>query len=111
MSFCGVLNQFRIKVQELGSRLVDSTAVHGLDPLYIPMLGTSYLKLKIAQAFFKKKSKEYEFKFKQLRGLGEASMTYTADVPRKPMGFGILLALALMFLYLLVYLIFYLPRK
>ncbi len=105
------LNDFRIKVQVLLSKFVDGTAKHGLDPLYIPMLGTSYIKLKIVQTFFKKKTKEYEFKFKQLRELGEDSMTYTADVPRKPMGFGILLALALMFLYLLVYLIFYLPKK
>ena len=111
MNFCNVLNRFRIQVQFLLSKFVDGTKKHGLDPLYIPMLGTRYIKLKIAQAFFKKKTKEYEFKFQQLKVLEEASMTYTADVPRKPMGFGILLALALMFLYLLVYLIFYLPKE
>ena len=111
MRCCEGLNDFRIKVQVLLSKLVNGTIKHGLDPLYIPMLATGYLKLKIARVFFKKKTKEYEFKFRQLQNLSESDMTYSADVPRKPMGFGILMALGLMFLYMLAYLIFYLPRK
>jgi hypothetical protein len=38
-------------------------------------------------------------------------MIYSADVPRKPIGLGLLVALAMMFLYLLVYLMYYLPKE
>jgi multicomponent Na+:H+ antiporter subunit D len=111
VKFCDVLNQFRIRVQILLSKLVVLTIEHGLDPLYIPMLVISYIKLKIVRVFFKKKTREYEFKFRQIQTFKESDTSYSTDVPRKPIGFGILMALALTFLYLLVYLIFYLPRK
>ncbi len=111
MTCCEGMNKFRIKVQILLSKLVDETIKHGLDPLYIPMLATTYIRFKIAQVFLKDKSKEYEFKFRRMQRLSEAGMSYSADVPRRPVGFALLIALSLMFLYMLVYLIFYLPRK
>ena len=108
---CEGLNKFRTGLQRLLSTLVDLTAEHGLDPLYFPMLATSYIKLKLAQLFFKKKIKDYEFQFRQLQKISESDMIYSADVPRKPIGLGLLVALAMMFLYLLVYLMYYLPKE
>jgi len=111
MRCCEGLNNFRISVQVLLSKFVDETAKHGLDPLFIPMLATSYIQLKIARAFFKDKAKEYEFKFRRIQKMGESGMAYSTDIPRERVGFSLILALTLFFLYLLVYLIFYLPKK
>jgi len=111
MKCCEGLNKFRIGLQSFLSKVVDLTAEHGLDPLYFPMLAMSYIKLMLAKVFFKKKIKDYEFQFMQLQKITESEMTYSADVPRKPIGLGLLVALAMMFLYLLVYLMFYIPKE
>jgi multicomponent Na+:H+ antiporter subunit D len=111
MRCCAALNTFRLGLQGVLTRLVDLTAERGLDPLYFPTLLASYLRFKFAQLFYKKKIKDYEFQFRQLQRIGESDMSYSADVPRKPIGLGLLVALALMFLYLLVYLMFYIPKE
>ncbi len=111
MTCCEGLNNFRLKVQSLLTKFVDETAKHGLDPLYIPMLASNYIQLKIAQKFFKDKVREYEFKFRKIQRLSDSGIAYSVDVPRRPIGFALLIALSLMFLYMLVYLIFYLPEK
>ena len=111
MKFCEGLNKLRIGVQFLLTKFVDETAKHGLDPLFIPILAFNYIQLKVAQVFFKDKAKEYEFKLRKMQRLSETGITYSADVPRRPIGFSVVIALSLMFLYMLAYLIFYLPEK
>jgi hypothetical protein len=111
MMGCDVLNNLRVRVQALLSKFVDETAKHGLDPLFIPMFATRYIQLKIARVFLKNKAKEYEFKFSRIQKMGESGMVYSTDIPRERIGFSLILALTLFFLYLLVYLIFYLPEK
>jgi multicomponent Na+:H+ antiporter subunit D len=111
MRFCEGLNKLRIRVQGLLTKFVDETAKHGLDPLFIPILAFNYIQLKIAHVFFKDKAKEYEFKLRKMQRLSETGITYSVDVPRRPIGFAVVIALSLMFLYMLAYLIFYLPEK
>ena len=111
MMGCYALNNLRVGVQTLLSKFVDETAKHGLDPLYIPALATRYVQLKIARVFLKDKAREYEFKFRRIQKMGESGMSYSTDIPRERIGFSLILALTLFFLYLLVYLIFYLPEK
>jgi len=111
MMGCDALNNLRVRVQALLSKFVDETAKHGLDPLHIPALATRYIQLKIARVFFKDKAREYEFKFRRIQKMGESGMPYSTDIPRERIGFSLILALTLFFLYLLVYLIFYLPEK
>src|SRR4030042_68570 len=111
MKFCEGLNKLRIGVQFLLTKFVDETAKHGLDPLFIPILAFNYIQFRIAQIFFKDKAKEYEFKLRKMQRLSETGITYSVDVPRRPIGFSVVIALSLMFLYMLAYLIFYLPEK
>jgi multicomponent Na+:H+ antiporter subunit D len=111
MRCCEGLNYFRIRVQVLLTKFVDETAKHGLDPLFIPILTLNYIQLKIARVFFKDKAREYEFKLRKMQRLSETGITYSVDVPRRPIGFAVVIALSLMFLYMLAYLIFYLPEK
>jgi multicomponent Na+:H+ antiporter subunit D len=111
MMFCEGLNKLRIRVQILLTQFVDETAKHGLDPLFIPILTLNYIQLKIARVFFKDKVREYEFKLRKMQRLSETGITYSVDVPRRPIGFAVVIALSLMFLYMLAYLIFYLPEK
>jgi hypothetical protein len=74
-------------------------------------LAFNYIQFRIAQIFFKDKAKEYEFKLRKMQRLSETGITYSVDVPRRPIGFSVVIALSLMFLYMLAYLIFYLPEK
>ena len=108
---CETLNNIRGWVQTLLSKFVDETMKHGLDPVYIPALAARYVQFKIARVFFKEKARDYEFKFRRIQKMGESGMSSGADIPRERIGFSLILALTLFFLYLLVYLIFYLPEK
>ncbi|MDI6889590.1 MAG: Na(+)/H(+) antiporter subunit D [Thermodesulfovibrionales bacterium] len=113
--FCNVpLNSFRLKMQGFLSKVVDSVAKLGRDPLFIPELAIRYVHLKIAQILIpvakpqgaKERLAELEFKLRRIQKISESGREYGADIPRRPIGLGVLLAFVLIFFYLLIYMLF-----
>ncbi|PJB39592.1 MAG: Na(+)/H(+) antiporter subunit D [Deltaproteobacteria bacterium CG_4_9_14_3_um_filter_44_9] len=113
--FCNMpLNSFRLKVQEVLSRVVNSVVRLSRDPLFIPELAIRYFHLKTAQIFVPKaeppgttgKLAELEFKFMRLQKIRESGREYGADIPSSPIGVGVLLSFVLIFFYVLIYLLF-----
>jgi len=112
--FCNVpLNSFRLGVQNVLSRAVDSIAKLSRDQLLILELAIRYIHLKIAQMYVPKskfpgstrKLGELEFKFRRLQEIKKSGIEYS-DVPRRPIGLGVLLAFVLIFFYVLIYMLF-----
>lgn len=111
--FCNVpLAGFRVAIQNLSSRAIKSLVRFSSDPLLIPEIIIRYTHLNFCQILaaisqsqrLKEKRSELEFKISRLLKIAESGRVYGADLPRRPIGLGVLLSFIFIFFYVLVYL-------
>jgi len=115
MWFCNVpLTGFRLGVQNFSSQAIKSLVKFSSDPLLIPEIIIRFTVLNIYQILaaispsqrFKDKRAELEFKASRMLKITESGRVYGADLPRRPIGLGVLLSFIFIFVYAIIYLMF-----
>ncbi|MEW6067162.1 MAG: Na(+)/H(+) antiporter subunit D [Nitrospirota bacterium] len=109
--FCNVpLTAFRNSIQTFSSRSISAIAKFAIDPLIVPELILKGIQLGIYKALASStgtnpKIEYLEFKFNRLIKMRETGRYYGTDVPRRPVGLGVLISFVLIFFYVLIYMI------
>jgi multicomponent Na+:H+ antiporter subunit D len=113
--FCNVpLTKFRLGLQNFSARAVRFLVKFAADPLLIPEIITRYTLLNFYQILtaispsqdLKDKCAQLEFRASRLLKITENGRAGVADMPRRPIGLGVLLSFVFIFFYALIYLIF-----
>jgi multicomponent Na+:H+ antiporter subunit D len=103
------LQNLRLGVQGLLSRVVVDTVSLSKNPILLPEIAIRYIHLKVINGFYRISGQSQD-RLAELRELesrlaAARKMTYDKDVYRRPIGLGVLVAIALLFLYGLIYLL------
>jgi len=108
--FCShPLQRLRFGLQHLLSRMVANVAGLSKNPILLPEIAIRYIHLRIISRLYHifglsedklEELRELESRYDAIR-----KITYDKDVYRRPIGFGVLLAVVLLFLYGLIYFI------
>jgi hypothetical protein len=115
LRFCeGPLTNFRLGIQKLSSGLVGFAVKFGADPVFIPELIIRHLNVQFAQFIASiSKSKrsrarleEMKFKLSRLQKIAESGRIHVADLPKKPIGLGVLFSFIFIFIYVLIYILY-----
>lgn len=115
MWFCNApLTRFRLGVQNFSAGAIKSLTKFSSDPLLIPEIVIRYTVLNIYQILaaispsqhLKEKRAQLEFKASRLQKITESGRVLGADMPRRPIGLGVLLSFIFIFVYALIYLMF-----
>ncbi|MEW6052612.1 MAG: Na(+)/H(+) antiporter subunit D [Nitrospirota bacterium] len=115
MWFCNVpLTGFRNAVQNFSAGTIKSLVKFSSDPLLIPEVVIRYTHLNMYQILaaisqsekMKEKRDELEFRVSRLVKIAESGRIYGADLPKRPIGLGVLLSFVFIFFYILLYLLF-----
>lgn len=108
--FCNVpLTAFRNGIQNLSSRTINAIAKFATDPLIVPELILKGIQLRVYKALTTSsadtdlKIANLEFRFNRLIKMREVGRYYGTEVPRRPVGLGVLFAFVLIFFYALIY--------
>ena len=110
--FCNVpLNSFRLKIQHLLTKSVDSIANLSRNPLFIPNLAVTYGRLKIAKSYSSiikspgaiEEVTELESRLKHFHEMSKR--VFDENIHRRPIGVGVLISFILIFFYALIYMI------
>jgi len=113
--FCNKpLTGFRLGIQNFSSKAIKSLVKFASDPLLIPEIIIRYTLLNFYQILaaispsqrLKDKRAELEFKASRLMKITQSGRIYGADMPRRPIGLGVLLSFIFIFVYALIYLMF-----
>jgi len=103
------LQRLRFGLQHLLSRMVANVAGLSKNPILLPEIAIRYIHLRIISRLYHifglsedklEELRELESRYDAIR-----KITYDKDVYRRPIGFGVLLAVVLLFLYGLIYFI------
>jgi hypothetical protein len=112
--FCNVpLTAFRNGLQNFSSIIISGIAKLSTDPLIIPETILQGIHLRFYKAFTATskaprtiaKTAELEYRFNRLLKMKETGRYYGTEVPRRPVGLGVLFAFILIFFYALIYMI------
>ncbi len=109
--FCeGPLTGFREAMARTSQRIVKAAIKFATDPLLVPELIVKGAYVGIYKALTSLEDQrrnerlhQLEAKLNYLRGLKETGRYYGTDMPKRPLGWGVLIAFALIFLYMIVY--------
>lgn len=113
--FCNVpLTAFRNGLQNFSSLIISGIAKLSNDPLIIPETILQGIHLSFYKAFTATskapgtiaKTAKLEYRFNRLLKMKETGRYYGTEVPRRPVGLGVLFAFILIFFYLLIYMVF-----
>jgi multicomponent Na+:H+ antiporter subunit D len=103
------LQNLRLGVQGLLSRVVVDTVSLSKNPILLPEIAIRYIHLKVINGFYRISGQSQdrldELEELESRLAAARKMTYDKDVYRRPIGLGVLVAIALLFLYGLIYLL------
>jgi hypothetical protein len=103
------LQNLRLGVQGLLSRVVVDTVSLSKNPILLPEIAIRYIHLKAIHGLYRISGQSQdrldELKELESRLAAARKMTYDKDVYRRPIGLGVLVAIALLFLYGLIYLL------
>jgi multicomponent Na+:H+ antiporter subunit D len=115
LRFCeGPLTNFRLGIQKVSSGLIGFAVKFSADPVFIPELIIRHLNVQAAQ-FISSISKtqrsqarldEMKFKLSRLQKIAESGRVYGADMPKKPIGLGVLFSFIFIFIYVLIYILY-----
>lgn len=109
MRFCkGPLANIRNAMARISSNVVRASIRFASDPLLIPELvfKGAYLGVKKALGVSQKNEQEVitlEKKIEYLKALRDTGRYYGTEMPRRPLGLGVLIAYGLIFFYLMIY--------
>lgn len=110
--FCNVpLTAFRNGIQNFSSRTIGAIAKFASDPLIVPELILKGIQIGVYKALAASstvtnpKIADLEFRFNRLIKMRETGRYYGTEVPRRPVGLGVLFAFVLIFFYALIYMI------
>ena len=115
MWFCNKpLTGFRLGIQNFSAGAIKSLVKFTSDPLLIPEIIVRYTLLNFYQILaaispskhLKDKRAELEFKASRMMKITQSGRVYGADMPRRPIGLGVLLSFIFIFVYALIYLMF-----
>ena len=111
--FCNVpLTAFRNGIQNFSSRAIGAIAKFATDPLIVPELILKGIQLGVYKALATSskgtnpKIADLEFRFNRLIKMRETGRYYGTEVPRRPVGLGVLISFVLIFFYALIYMLF-----
>ena len=103
------LQNLRLGLQGLFSRAVANTVSLSKNPILLPEIAVRYIHLKVINGLYHisglSEDKLAELKELESRLAAARKMAYDKDVYRRPIGLGVFLAIALLFLYGLIYLL------
>ena len=101
------LQNLRLGLQGLLSRVVADTVSLSKNPILLPEIAIRYIHLKVINGLYHvsglSEDKLAELKELESRLAAARRMAYDKDVYRRPIGLGVFLAIALLFLYGLIY--------
>lgn len=111
MRFCeGPLTKIREAIARTSQRLVKASIKFATDPLLVPELiikgayvGVYKALTSIEDQRRSERLHQLEAKLDYLRRLKETGRYYGTDMPKRPLGWGVLIAFGLIFLYMIVY--------
>lgn len=113
--FCNKpLTGVRLGIQNFSAGAIKSLVKFTSDPLLIPEIIVRYTLLNFYQILaaispskhLKDKRAELEFKASRMMKITQSGRVYGADMPRRPIGLGVLLSFIFIFVYALIYLMF-----
>ena len=111
--FCkGPLTAFRNGIQNFSSRTIGAIVKFATDPLIVPELILKGIQLGVYKALATSskgtnpKIADLEFRFNRLIKMRETGRYYGTEVPRRPVGLGVLISFVLIFFYALIYMLF-----
>ncbi|UCH07557.1 MAG: Na(+)/H(+) antiporter subunit D [Deltaproteobacteria bacterium] len=103
------MQNIRLGLQGLLSRVVADTVSLSKNPILLPEIALRYLHLKVINGLYHisglSEDRLAELKELESRLAAARKMAYDNDVYRRPIGLGVFLAIALLFLYGLIYLL------
>src|SRR4030043_18977 len=110
--FCNVpLTAFRHGIQNFSSRAIGAIVKFATDPLIVPELILKGIQLGVYKALATSstgtnpKIADLEFRFNRLIKMRETGRYYGTEVPRRPVGLGVLISFVLIFFYALIYML------
>jgi hypothetical protein len=111
--FCNVpLTAFRNGIQNFSSRTIGAIVKFATDPLIVPELILKGIQLGVYKALAASstgtnpKIYDLEFKFNRLIKMKETGRYYGTEVPKRPVGLGVLISFVLIFFYAMIYMLF-----
>jgi multicomponent Na+:H+ antiporter subunit D len=110
--FCNVpLTALRSGIQNFSTRTIGAIAKFSTDPLLIPEIILRSIHLGVYKALATPSTgtnpriANLEFQLSRLQKMKEIGRYYGTEIPRRPVGLGVLFAFVLIFFYLLIYML------